>query len=239
MSKLYPVAGSRLYIGGPITLKDPMTAADFAGQEWTEVDGWANAGQLGDTQEFIEQSLINRGRTLAAKGLRNGGQMDNVFVPMALDPGQAKFKEAIDNRCDNYAFKVEWGADCVPTATVTISQDDPGVVTWNGHGLLAGQPVVFETTGQLPTGLTAGQVYYVIAAGLTADTFSVSTEPSGTAVDTTGSGATGVHTASAPPTGMTDLFAGLAAPGPRAGGDATAAHTRTWSIRVNSNIVEV
>src|SRR5262249_39656503 len=61
------------------------------------------------------------------------------------------------------------------SAAVTISIAAPAIVTWTGHGLGAGDPVVLRTTGALPTGLTAGTVYYVIAAGLTANSFEVST----------------------------------------------------------------
>lgn len=238
MSGLYPVAGSKLYIGSRVTAKGTVTAADFDGQSWTEIGGWVNAGSIGDTQEVGEQSLINERRVRKFKTVLNGGTMENQFVPMALDPGQIKFKQAIDD-CQPYAFKIEWGADCIPESVVTISVGSPGVVSWTGHGLVAGQPVVFTNEGgALPDGLTAGTVYYVIAAGLTADTFSVAATPDGPGIETTDAG-TGVNTASAPPAGMTDLFYGLALPGARQGGDATAVHLRAWSISVDSNIVEV
>lgn len=237
---LYPVAGSKLFIGGRVTKKGELTPADFAGADWVEVDGWANAGQIGDTQEIIEQSLINRRRIQKMKGILNGGSMENQFVPMPLDPGQAKFMAAIKDQCGDYQFKIEWSGDCGPTSTVSISAATPGVVTWANHGLLAGQPVVFDVTGgSLPTGLTAGTVYYVIATGLTANSFSVgATSGATTGIDTTGSG-TGTITATAPPVGMTDMFYGLAIPGARSGGEANAVHLRTWTIAVDSNIVEV
>jgi len=234
---LYPISGSKLYIGGRVTAKGTVTAADFATAVWTEVGGWANAGTIGDTQEVGEQALINEKRVRKFKTTLNGGTMENQFVPMALDPGQIKFKQAIED-CVPYQFKIEWGADCVPSADVTISVADPAVVTWSAHGLEAGQPVVFTSTGSLPAGLTAGTVYYVVATGLTANSFSVASTPDGAAIATTAAG-TGTHTASAPPAGMTDLFYGLALPGARSGGDATAANLRTWSIAVDSNIVEV
>lgn len=75
--------------------------------------------------------------------------------------------------------------------TVTIA--NPAVFTKVAHGLAAGNPIIFSTTGALPTGLTAGTTYYVIAAGLTADAFEVSTSAGGVAVITTGS-QSGVHT---------------------------------------------
>lgn len=237
MAGLYPVAGSKIFIGSRVTAKGTVTAADFAGADWVEIDGWANAGALGDTQEVGEQTLINQRRVRKFKTTLNGGEMENQFVPISTDPGQIRFKEAIED-CQPYQFKVEWGADCAPESTVTISVAEPGVVTWTAHGLTAGQPVVFSTTGTLPTGLTAGTVYYVVAAGLTADAFSVAATAGGTPIDTSGAGS-GVHTATAPPSGMTDMFFGLALPGARQGGDAAAAHLRNWTISVDSNIVEV
>lgn len=237
MAQVYPVAGSKLYIGSRVTGKGTVTAADFNGTTWTEVGGWANAGSIGDTQEVGEQSLINEKRVRKFKTILNAGTMENQFVPMATDPGQILFKQAIED-CQPWSFKIEWGGDCAPESDVAISVGTPGVVSWNGHGLQAGQPVVFSTTGALPTGLTAGTVYYVSATGLTADAFSVSATAGGAAIDTTAAG-TGTHTVTAPPAGMTDLFYGMAMPGARSGGDATAAHLRTWSIAVDSNIVEI
>jgi hypothetical protein len=77
------------------------------------------------------------------------------------------------------------------TATVTIAS--PAVVTSTAHGLKAGSKVSFETTGALPTGMTASTVYYVIAAGLTADAFQFSDAAGGSAVNTSGS-QSGTHT---------------------------------------------
>lgn len=69
--------------------------------------------------------------------------------------------------------------------TVTIAS--PAVFSQTAHGLVAGDAVVFQTSGALPTGLVAGQTYYVIAGGLTANAFEVSATLGGSAVNTTGS----------------------------------------------------
>lgn len=238
-SGLYPVSGSKLFIGGRVTAKGTVTAADFAGQTWTEIDGWANAGSIGDTQGVGEQALINQKRVRKFKTVLNAGTLENQFVPIALDPGQVKFKQAIES-CQPYAFKIEWSADCAPFEEVSISVASPGVVTWNGHGLAAGQPIVFSNDGgTLPTGLTAGTVHYVLAAGLTANSFTVgATADAATGVAVTAAG-TGTTIATAPPAGFTDLFYGLALPGARSGGSAESAHLRTWSIAVDSNILEI
>jgi hypothetical protein len=80
-------------------------------------------------------------------------------------------------------------ANTVGTATVTITIATPGVVTWTAHGLVTGSPVVFTTTGALPTGITAGTTYFAIPTGV--NTFQIATTAAnaaaGTAITTSGS----------------------------------------------------
>lgn len=76
-------------------------------------------------------------------------------------------------------------------ATITIAS--PGVVTATAHGLISGSAVVFSSTGALPTGITGGTIYYVIATGLTANAFQFSTTVGGVAVNTSGT-QSGTHT---------------------------------------------
>lgn len=78
-------------------------------------------------------------------------------------------------------------------STVTVTIASPGVFTLTAHQFSIGTPVYFSTTGALPTGITAGTTYYVIAAGLTANAFEVSTQVNGTAVNTSGT-QSGTHT---------------------------------------------
>ena len=98
-------------------------------------------------------------------------------------------KAYICNGTDKMAF---WNGR-VFSATCTITIASPGVITSNGHGFVAGDAVQFTTTGALPTGITAGTTYYVIAAGLTANAFEISTTRFGSVVNTSGS-QSGVHT---------------------------------------------
>lgn len=79
------------------------------------------------------------------------------------------------------------------SATVTMTIAAPGVVTWTNHELVPGDPISFSTTGALPTGVTAGTVYYVLATSITADTFRFAATPGGSAITTSGS-QSGVHT---------------------------------------------
>jgi hypothetical protein len=58
------------------------------------------------------------------------------------------------------------------------------------HGLSAGNQVVFwaASGASLPAPLAEGTIYFVIAAGLTTDVFSVSATSGGSAIDITGNG---------------------------------------------------
>lgn len=70
------------------------------------------------------------------------------------------------------------------TCTITIAS--PAVVTLNAHGLSVTDPVVFTTSGTLPTGLTAGTTYYVSSV-VSANTFQVSATANGASINTSGS----------------------------------------------------
>lgn len=83
--------------------------------------------------------------------------------------------------------RIDWGDG---SALVAVNYKPvTGLATTNlftsaGHGLLAGDRVQFTgTTGGVP--IVAGTDYYVIAAGLTANDFSVALTPGGTVVDVT------------------------------------------------------
>lgn len=76
---------------------------------------------------------------------------------------------------------------CLPwRKAVTVTIASPGVFTLNAHGFAAGQPVRLETNGALPTGLSIGPTYFVIAAGLTTNTFQLSQFAGGSAIVTSG-----------------------------------------------------
>lgn len=89
----------------------------------------------------------------------------------------------------------------VETATVTISNASPAVVTWTGSNCGVDTAVTFSTTGALPTGITAfnggsASVYYVISAGLGANSFQISLTKGGAAINTSSAGS-GTHTITA------------------------------------------
>ena len=74
---------------------------------------------------------------------------------------------------------------CTPSAA-TISIASPGVVTLAAHGLLAGDSVVFATTGTLPTGIVARTRYFVSTV-LSSSAFTICATAGGTVINTSGS----------------------------------------------------
>jgi hypothetical protein len=94
------------------------------------------------------------------------------------------------------ATQATW-AEVVPawadpsSLAITVTIASPGVVTWTAHGFANGQAVVFTTTGALPTGIVANQVYFVISQAT--NTFQLSATYNGPAINTSGS-QSGTHT---------------------------------------------
>lgn len=79
----------------------------------------------------------------------------------------------------------------VEYAICTISNASPAVVTVT-NTCAALDLVTFETTGSLPTGINAGQSYYVLGAGLSGSSFEISSD--GVTPINTSSAGSGAHT---------------------------------------------
>ena len=79
--------------------------------------------------------------------------------------------------------------DSVGSVTCTFNGTTNTITVSGGHGLQVGAIIKFNTTGTLPTNITAGQDYYVLLNGLTTTTFKI-TDVAGstTELDFTGNG---------------------------------------------------
>jgi hypothetical protein len=87
---------------------------------------------------------------------------------------------SIDGGISGNAFQYQVGAAVTPA-------NGTDIITWTAHPLRIGDIVTFTAT-TLPTGITAGTSYYVIAGNLAANTFQVSATPGGTALNFTTDG---------------------------------------------------
>jgi hypothetical protein len=236
---LFPVAGSHFYLGGVLNDKNAdFVLGDFTSQTWVEVDGWSQAGTIGDAAALISTPLINRGRDAKQKGTSNAGSMQNIFTFNAADPGQlALIAASLPSNKSNYACKIAWNdAAPVSSAVVTVTIAVPGVFTDAAHGLSIGDQVSFATTGALPTGLVAGTTYFVAAAGFAAGAYSVAATSGGSAITTTGT-QSGVHTRSSVPVPSQRYFIGLVMNAQETGGAANTIRNLDSTIEINSNIV--
>lgn len=74
-----------------------------------------------------------------------------------------------------------------PTTNITMTIASPCVITWAGHNLWPGAPIILNTNGALPTGLSTLTVYYVISAGFATGSFEVAATIGGAAINTSGS----------------------------------------------------
>ena len=79
------------------------------------------------------------------------------------------------------------------TQTCTISFASPAVITRADHRLQPGATVVFSTTGTLPSGIVAGQEYFVAEDGLTNNAFNIVALFGTTVKVNTTSAGSGVH----------------------------------------------
>jgi hypothetical protein len=76
---------------------------------------------------------------------------------------------------------------------ISVQRGSPAVFNKTGHGLAAGDQVLFS--GSLPSGLVNTRRYFVISGGLNANAFRVSTTSGGSAPNLSGSGSQSVYLA--------------------------------------------
>ena len=122
---------------------------------------------------------LNVPKGVNIRGLGTGAPQDSGVALVTLQPSE-----------DMTLFIA---GDTISTQTCTISNASPCVITANNHGKVAGDVVYFATSGSLPAPLLPMFPYYVLAAGLTANSFLIGLGGSTPAINTTTAGS-GVHT---------------------------------------------
>lgn len=125
-------------------------------------------------------------------GETGSNSFDDVYInaPSGIPTAYIKYGNFIYlNRKPNYnataGLKVYFNRPASKFLFYSVVANTDDTLTATAHGLVAGDTVLFETDGTIPTGLTADTKYYVISSGLTADVFKVSTTLGGSAVDIT------------------------------------------------------
>lgn len=116
------------------------------------------------------------------------GAASRIILP--LSSAVTESKKIVDGKFDAATNNITVVPKRPNTFTVTIAS--PAVFTKTAHGLAVDQPWSPETTGALPTGLSADTQYYIKTVP-TADTFTVAASVGGAAINTSGS-QSGTHT---------------------------------------------
>jgi hypothetical protein len=106
---------------------------------------------------------------LAADGGNSFPFLDGYGIPMvpgALSSGNGVYQLSMTRQTSQGNIGAVVSIN-IATSTITL----------NNHGLAAGQAICFETTGTLPTGIVAGNVYWVFGNTLTTNTFQLVSPP--------------------------------------------------------------
>lgn len=148
---------------------------------------WARLG-AGTSGHFLK--TLGPGANPAWAAASGGAALRGALVTKSVDQTTANYTSTTQITWDTETYDTESIHTVSSTVTMTIAS--PGVITWTGHNFVASEPIVFTTTGALPTGITAGTTYYVVSPA--ANTFQVSATVGGSTINTTGS-QSGTHTA--------------------------------------------
>lgn len=168
----------------------------FVGNTMVGDDGSANGIQLRSPAAVTGNSIVGvLGKGVSLFGTASGSIISGNDIKGCTD---GVFCDVMVNKLNIVGNSIRSGTRGLTlsrsTQTVTMTIASPCVVTTSSsHGFTAGTRIVFSTSGALPTGITAGTVYYIIATGLTTTTFQFSATENGSAVNTSGS-QSGTHT---------------------------------------------
>jgi microcystin-dependent protein len=160
---------------------DMLEYSDQAGFAWTTASGASGGGAGGGGSGFTTGDIRPTFKNVPDAGwiIADDGSIGNA-ASNATNRANADTQALFALFWNNIAQTV------APNRTCTISIATPAVITLATHGFAANQQVVFTTTGALPTGITAGTVYYVMSTGLTAGAFQISGTSGGAAINTSG-----------------------------------------------------
>jgi hypothetical protein len=159
----------------------------------------SSAGILGSQ---LSSSANIEGSQLAASAGILGTQIanqtitqNNLALRSSSSPGAPAGGVAISDSSGDFRSDGTTNQIALTTAqTATISVASPAVISVSStSNLYVGQPIVFTTTGSLPTGIVSGTTYYISNIPV-AGQFNISSTVYGTNINTSGS-QSGVHTA--------------------------------------------
>ena len=165
-----------------------LTLSNNASDATNDIDIAAGkARDATDTEGMVLASALTKQIDAAWAVGTNAGMLDTGAV------GNNTYHLFLIKRSDTGVVDVLASLSAMNSGTCTMTIASPGVVTFVKHGLQIGSSFEFSSTGDLPTGVTAGTTYYVITTGFGVDSFQFSASQGGAAVNTSGT-QSGTHT---------------------------------------------
>lgn len=141
---------------------------------------------------FIEEGYLSKDTGFSIFGATSFSNLFHSLFYFKKKSGTTYILGATGTKMKKYDTGTSTWID-LTSGNVTLTIASPCVVSQTAHGLKTDSKITFSTTGALPTGITTGVTYYIIATGLTADAFQFSATLGGSAVNTSGS-QSGTHT---------------------------------------------
>lgn len=157
-----------------------------------DIDHWRMALALCVNWMILKQGGLRRRSGSEWIGRAKFPDKETRLHPFVFSTKQAYVLEIGDLYIRFYA---NGGLVNVNSATGITFNTTTNVVNWTAHGLSNGQPVVFSTSGSLPTPLVAGVTYYVVNKNT--NDFQVAATVGGAAIDLGGT-VSGTHGIIAP-----------------------------------------
>jgi hypothetical protein len=167
--------GAGIDFVGVFTAADPGTGTDFTGTEAT-----------GGSPAYARQGVT---WAAAASGQKANSGAITFDVP-AGTYGFIGLFNAVSGNTNNYLGYAPINGTVKGFGEVDSTGVTNDTITSSGHGLTTDDRVqVFNVFAEsIPTGLTEGTLYFVLASGLTADVFKVATTSGGSAINITAQG---------------------------------------------------
>lgn len=162
-------------------ITDPGTGTNYAGTEAT-----------GGSPAYARQAVT---WGAAASGVKANTGALTFDVPAGTYAHFLYFNASTGNTSNYRGYAPFGGSTVKGFGEVDSTGVTNDTITSSGHGLTTDDRVVFFNVfaEAIPTGLTEGTVYFVLATGLTTDVFKVATTSGGAAVNLTGQGEVYFH----------------------------------------------
>ena len=187
-----------------------ITNLPVTSSQWTTTninDIYYNTGAVGlgitvPTARLDVLGAINASSTITASSFIGQGVVPtgciNYFMGRIAPSGYLT--------CDGLPFSRSTYANLFNVLTpysssITLTLSNPCVITWTAHPLAVNDIIVFQTTGTLPSSITAFTKYYVTLV-VSVNTFRISATEGGTAISTNGQSQSGSHTCFNAPFGL-------------------------------------